>query len=250
MIGYMENVTIERWVNMEATNTILPDLRNDADVIGEFLRYIDENNTIRSYANRYTQRDGSEFLIIDAYGNFMKDFNDWARNSEYYERLVEETRHDCLDDECWWIEYLTEDNYGYDDQYMSCECGNVICYNPSSGYKDNYWMSGCGVMCEDCIRENAEDYIQEYLTINYEKGVPTSNLPINNVFDKGELEDFGFELVMDNLEIGWYGTYNDPREILEKLTKENKDTDYICHCTASNPFATYYEIWARNTLTE
>lgn len=225
---------------------IIQDLRNDADVIGEYLSYIDTHTTQKGDAYRYTERDGSQFLIIQTYGDFVEEFNTWARESKYYERLVEETRHDCLGDEDWWIDYLTEGNYGYDETYDACECGNVICYNASSGYKDNYWRTDGGLLCEECIRENAEEYIVDYLTINWERGVPTQNIPLNNVFNKGELEDFGFELVEGSLEIGMYGTYDDPIERLQKLTEENHNTDYICHCTDSNPFATYYEIWKRD----
>ncbi len=227
--------------------TTLQDLRNDADVIGEYLGYIDNHTTQTGDAYRYTQRDGSQFLIIQTYGDFVKEFNTWARESKYYERLVEETRHDCNDDEDWWIDYLTESNYGYDESYMAChECGNVIRYNPSSGYKDNYWINENGtLLCEECIRENAEEYITEHLIINYEKEVPTNNIPINHVFTQKELEEFGFELIKENLEVGMYGTYDDPIKILQKLTEENHNTDYICHCTNCNPFATYYEIWKR-----
>lgn len=223
----------------------LPDLRNDADVIGEYLGYIDTHTTQKGNAYRYTQRDGSQFLIIECYGEFVEEFNDWARESEYYERLVEETRHDCKGDDDWWIDYLTESNYGYDESYCACECGNIICYNPSSGYRDNYWMTEAGRLCEECIRENAEEFIEDYLIINWDKGVPERNIPINYIFNKGELEEFGFKLVKENLEVGMYGTYDDPIEILENLTEENHNTDYICHGTSSNPFATYYEIWKR-----
>ena len=225
---------------------MLLDLRNDSDVIGEYFEYIDTHTEQTGDAHRYHQKDGTDFLIIQTYGEFVKEFNAWATKSKYYERLVEETRHDCTDDEDWWIDYLTEGNYGYSEEYMVChECNEVILYNPSSGYRDNYWITNGTVLCEDCIKENAEEYIAEYLTINWERGVPTCDIPINNVFNRKELEEFGFKLVKADLEIGMYGTYNDPIKLLQELTESNHNMDYICHCTDSNPFATYYEIWAR-----
>lgn len=224
----------------------MKDLRNDANVIGEYLNYLDEHYQDFKGDAYFHKRDDEDFLLIQSYGNFLKEFNLWARESKYYERLVEETRHDCGNDEDWWIDYLTEGNYGYDDMYSACtECDNIILTNPTSGIADNYWINGYGILCEHCIRENQDEYVKEYLTVNYETGVPNINVPLNYVFSKSELEDMGFELYKEDLEIGMYGVYNDPRKILKELTETYKETDFICHCTSDNPFATYYEIWKR-----
>lgn len=229
--------------------TILQDLRDDADVIGEYLQHVDEHhNECKGSASRYLQKDGTYFLIVDSYGNFIKEFNEWARKSQYYERLVGETRHDCNGDEDWWIGYLTEEKWGYDDEYIPCfHCENVVHYCPTSGEADNYWINDGDFMCEDCIRENSDDYVSEYLSINYEKGVPAGRIPINNVFSSRELEEKGFECVRENLEVGMYGIYDDPKKILKELIGAYRNTDFICHCISNNPFATRYEIYAKGS---
>lgn len=222
------------------------------EVVKDYLSYldtIDYSGIIKSYSNAYfyTQRDGSEFLIIEFYGNFVKEFNAWVReNSYYYNQIMEEQNHDCLSDEDWWINYLTDNKWGYSDEYTVCvHCGNVIHYQCSSGYCDNYWINDGELMCEECIKEHADDYINSYLVMNYNTGILSQNIPINHIFSKSELEEFGFTCARDNLEVGMYGTYNDPRPILEQLIKENQNTDYICHCISENQFATCYEIWER-----
>ena len=222
------------------------------EVIKDYLSYldtIDNNCIIQNHGNAFfcTQRDGSEFLIIESYSDFVKEFNAWVReNSYYYNQIMEEQNHDCLSDEGWWISYLTDDEWGYSDEYTVCgHCGNVIHYQCSSGYRDNYWINDGELMCEQCIKEHADDYINNYLVTNYNTGILSQKIPINQIFSKRELEEFGFKCVRDNLKVGMYGAYNDPRPILEQLTKENQNTDYICHCVSENPFATYYEIWGR-----
>lgn len=222
------------------------------DVIKDYLSHldtIDNNGVMQNHSNAYfyTQRDGSEFLIIESYGDFVKEFNAWVReNSYYYNQIMEEQNHDCLNDEDWWIGYLTDNEWGYSDEYTVCgSCGNVIHYQCSSGYRDNYWINDGELMCEECIKEHADDYINNYLVLNYNTGILSQSIPINRILSKEELKKFSFECVKDNLEVGMYGTYNDPRPILEQLIKENQNTDYICHCVSENPFATYYEIWER-----
>lgn len=230
---------------------VLQDLRVDKDVIGDFFYYIDSTSDLSDVdVERRSQKDETYFYIIQVSykHNFFQVFNDWVKEiSPYYERLVSETRYDCLADEGWWFDYLTESNWGYSDEWMFCsECGKAINYNPTSGRIDNYWIrEDIDILCEDCIRENAEEYIKDQLIVNWEHGVPDTNIPLNTVFSKTELIEFGFKLVWDNLEIGMYGTYHDPRVLLQKLTEENHNTNYICHCTDQNPFATYYEIWAK-----
>ena len=114
------------------------------EVIKDYLSCLDtiDNNGVmqnHSTAYFYTRRDGSEFLIIKSYGDFVKEFNAWVReNSYYYNQIMEEQNHDCLNDEDWWIGYLTDNEWGYSDEYTVCgSCVNVIHYQCSSGYHDN-----------------------------------------------------------------------------------------------------------------
>lgn len=115
----------------------------------------------------------------------MKEFNAWLRESNYYNQIMEEQNHDCLNDEDWWIDYLTNNEWGYDDEYMVCgRCGNVIHYQCSSGYRDNYWINEGELLCEECIKEHADDYMNSYLVMNYNTGILSQNIPINHIFQK------------------------------------------------------------------
>lgn len=216
------------------------------EIIREYLDYADEHYKEVCGDAYFHKRNEEDFLIIEAYnwGRFLRDFNNWLEQSEYYQQLLEETVDRQYDD--YWIDYLTNGNFGNTETYYVCtECDEVILANPSSGHRDNYWITEGSCLCEKCVRENADEYISEYLVVNYDKGVPEVNLPLNQIFTHGELYERGFEVVKEDLELGFYGTYNDHRFYLKKYTEKFKDTDFICHCTEQNPFMTRYDIYAR-----
>lgn len=218
------------------------DVKKDNRILEEFAETQDWQNI------DYGKRNGKRFWIVEAYGKVIEKFNKWLQHSEYLKYVQEESNWDEVryDDDSVWFDFLTDDNWGYSDQYAKCNhCNCVIEYlSTTSGISsDNYWNCNGELFCEDCIREEPDSYIEDKI-INYDTGV-ISPIPSDRIFSEKELEDFGFTKEIDNLEVGMYGTYDNPHEILNKLICEDKEADYICSIRSSNPFAVYYQIWKR-----
>lgn len=193
----------------------------------------------------YGKRNGKRFWIIEAYGNVIEKFNEWLQYSEYLKYVQEESGWNEVryDDDSLWFDYLTDENWGYSDEYMKCHhCMNVININPSSGLPDNYLIYEGDLSCEECIRKDPEGYIESRF-VNYDTG--TDNLPADSIFSEKEWEDFGFVKVIDNLEVGMYGWYDDPKEFLNGLITLNQKANYICRIKSQNPFEVCYQIWKR-----
>ena len=211
-------------------------MKNWLDIIKEF-------TTEDKYDIWFSTYDEEPFLIIDSYygKRFIEDFNKWFKETEYYKQLEEDTIMYNYD--TFFLEALNA-NWGYSDEYELCyECGNVV---RIGDYADKHWKQDGLIICESCTRENAESYIYEYLVYNYNTGVPESNFHINQILSETELEEHGFKKYSKEYEVGFYGTYDDPHEILTEYVNVNKDTDYIINLVSCNPFETRYQIWKRN----
>lgn len=191
----------------------------------------------------YNYNEENPFVIV--YGwNTIKEFNEWAKNNYSPYLTLEVGMIRKPDDDCW-IDFVTEGNWGFSDEWCFCtECNEPIQRQESPHWK---WYEEGKHICSDCVMENyAEEYINDYLVINWGMGVPTTNIPINAIIPTETLIQFGFVKVKEDLEVGMYGTYDDPLKILIELTNQKHESDFIVHCTSKNPFATYYEVWERN----
>lgn len=102
------------------------------DILEEFAKTQDWQNI------DYGKRNGKRFWIIKAYGNVIEKFNEWLQHSEYLKYVQEESNWDEVryDDDSVWLDFLTDDNWGYSDQYAKCNhCNCVIEYiSTTSGY--------------------------------------------------------------------------------------------------------------------
>lgn len=215
------------------------DVKKDNRILEEFAENQDWQNI------DYGKRNGKRFWIVEAYEKVIEKFNKWLQYSEYLKYVQEESGWNEVryDDDSLWFDYLTDGNWGYSDEYMKCHhCMNVININPSSGLPDNYWIYEGDLSCEECIRKDPEGYIESRF-VNYDTG--TDNLPADSIFSEKEWEDFGFVKVIDNLEVGMYGWYDDPKEFLNGLITLNQKANYICRIKSQNPFEVCYQIWKR-----
>ena len=181
------------------------DVKKNNKILEEFAKTQDWQNV------DYGKRNGKRFWIIEAYSNVIEKFNEWLQHSEYLKYVQEESNWDEVryDDDSVWLDFLTDDNWGYSDQYAKCNhCNCVIEYiSTTSGISsDNYWNCNGELFCEDCIREEPDSYIEDKI-INYDTGVILP-IPSDRIFSEKELEDFGFTKEIDNLEVGMYGTYD------------------------------------------
>lgn len=234
------------------------DLR-DKNIIGEYLQYVDEHyRECHGDANRYEASDsllsyprGTEeaeemFLIVDSW-DFIREFNEWANNN-YGKELYEETCYELPEEEeskeCFthWLDYLTQDMWGFCDEYSVCGCCNqVIRTSPDSySWVANYWLSEeeGEIYCEDCIK--AEENIRN----SYLESLQNQNNKANTIFSNKELEEFGYEKVNNNrYQSGWYDEHDDPEEILQKAESRYPDGVFIFSICDTGQFHTDFDLW-------
>ena len=188
------------------------DLKEKMEMLREKLN---ENDMISEIISRYGYDE--PFLLIEI-----------ADEEETIKNFCKEIAN--IDD----IEEFTEDNYGYSDEYLICEDCGVAFQNPSldcNYYKDgiifeNEFETVC--CCESCLKEfHDEEYINS--CINNPKTWIT-------MYSKKEMANLGWTPVNENeYEYGMYGVCDNPRKILEKYQK--KDKNYLFVRTNENPFA-------------
>lgn len=229
-------------------NTKISDLR-DKDLIGEFMRYIDSSGLYNININRYEAADslltypkGTEyaeenFLIVDGW-NSIEELNEWL-NDNYGEILEEETRYSYNGDRYFtnWIDYLTQKMWGFSDEYAICDdCGKAFKTSPDGYSPSPYWIGDGFIICEDCVKNNyKEDYLESLLN-NPKKA--------NTILSEKELLELGYEKVSE-FENGWYGTCDDPEEILETAMRENPENDYLFSIKENQPFCVIFELWKK-----
>lgn len=234
----------------------MEDLR-DRDIIGEYLVYVDENyNKCNGDAYRYEASDsllshlkgteGAEelFLIVDSW-DFIREFHSWA-NDKYGKELYEETAYDYPEDLevqkyfTAWLDYLTQGMWGFSDEYSVCEhCNRAFRTSPDSySWTANYWLGDGFIICDECVKE---DFAEEYL-----ESMHNNPKIANTILSDNEMENIGYEKVnADNYESGWYGTCDDPQEILEKEMEINPEYDYVFSVCGSGQFHTYFDLWRK-----
>ena len=219
-------------------------MKNWTEIITEFLNANEPDNETRIV----TYQD-DPFLLIDSYysKDFFDKFNEWFKGTDYYKELEETTIIKDYEESI--LDALNAE-YGYSDEYAICYvCGQAI---KTGDNADNHWLTDGAILCEICTRKNTESYIYEHLIYNYNTGIPESGFHINQILSETELKKNGFKKYSKEYEVGFYGTYDDPHEILTDYINANRDTDYIINMISQNPFATEYQIWKRNnkTMTE
>ena len=210
----------------------------------EWLEIINEFLTIHnSTETRIVTYLDEPMLLIDTWNanKFLEGFNKWFESTDDYKWLEKEKVILTYDE--FFLDAIGAE-YGYDSEYSICyECGQAIHTYENS---DKYWMTDGAILCEKCTIENAEAYIYEHLVYNYDRGIPKSNFHINTILSETELKEYGFKKYSKEYEVGFYGTYDDPYEILNGYVCANRDTDYIINLVSCNPFETRYQIWKRN----
>ena len=92
------------------------------DILEEFAKTQDWQNV------DYGKRNGKRFWIIEAYSNVIEKFNEWLQHSEYLKYVQEESNWDEVryDDDSVWLDFLTDDNWGYSDQYAKELCYLIV----------------------------------------------------------------------------------------------------------------------------
>ena len=224
---------------------------NKWDIIENYLNYADQNG-LNADAYMYEpseslMRDGTEkwFLIVNSW-EFIDQLNQYL-NDRYSNWLEEETGRDWYEGKQYfsdWLDFLTEEMWGFSDEHEVCDCCNKAFPTRDSIEDLPYWIpeEGGVIYCPDCVeREYAEDYAEERLN-NPRKA--------NQILSREKLTQLGFCKVNDcEYENGWYGTMDDPKEILAKAIEEDNTKDYLFSISShNNPFATFFDLYAREKV--
>ena len=177
------------------------------------------------------RNDEAEVFIYEPQGNELSELN--AILKERLQAKGIDTYPD-YDREDYYIDFVTGDNWGYEDSYFICYDCNKAYRKPEYG-RQNYWAGDGFIYCEDCVRENhKEEYIDELINNPH-----NANILLN----PNELEEMGFVKIEDDYENGLYGTCDDPKKIFEKF--KNNKAEIIFSIDESNPFAIYFSVWVR-----
>ena len=127
------------------------------NIISDYLNYADQNR-LNGDAYMYEpkeelKRDGSEkwFLIVGSW-DFIGALNDWleANHKEYLEEETRERYGDYFND---WLDFLTDEMWGFSDEYSVCNCCGKVFRTQDYVGSLPYWIpeeSG-EIFCIDCI---------------------------------------------------------------------------------------------------
>lgn len=208
---------------------------NNWQIIKEYIKSNSNNGNFN-----FNYNEENPFVIAEYGWLSIEGFNKWL--AKEYPNVCKEIGQLRDKDDDKWLGFLTDGDWGFSDEWSFC----ADCKEPIHMIYEPHWINIDEILCEDCVREeHAEDYINEHLVINWELGVPSTNIPLNQVLSTETLKEHGFSKVKEGLEAGMYGTYDDPVKILRELTENNRHSDFVVHCTDINPYATNYEIWER-----
>lgn len=153
----------------------------------------------------------------------------------------------------WTIEgymkqFMDADEYnswGFSDEYSTCdECYSAIrtspdCYQWQPDYVEQEWR---GYICKECVLNDTEEYIEDYIAKPLDKMVP----PFFN------LEEMKFSRVPVIYENGWHAHMNDvPKDVLkfwrDKLKSMGVDKDEVEFVFAGSVSQFYvdFSLWVR-----
>ena len=145
------------------------------------------------------------------------------------------------------IDWFTDGNYGYTDEYYICEDCHAIFMQPSvdySYYKEGIVFEGefdTVCCCTNCLKEyHSEEYIESC------KNNPKKLIIM---YSKDDIISMGWNIVNDKeYENGMYGINDNPEKILEhyQTSTPNKNKDYIFVRTDENPYMLNYILMAKD----
>lgn len=193
----------------------------------------------RVYANIYSRKDEDDILVIDDWETartLESIFCEIVKDEEDFEKR----RDDEYDTSA--IDYITEGEWTFCDEGFTCsECDNWHFYdNQGACSYANYKVYDGWIECEDCIRENPDNYLREMVNN------PNS---ANTILEDRQLRDLGFEKVNDEpYDNGWYGwnKQDDPKKILSKAQAQDANAEYLFSIRKTyNPWETEWDLWKK-----
>lgn len=127
----------------------------------------------------------------------------------------------------------------WEDEWCACsECNKLVRTEPDSySWTRSYWLQdGIGLYCQDCVKDDPEDYL-EYLEGNSNAA---NTLDLN-------LEEQGYQKIDEEYENGLYGGQCDnPHKIAESLGKLGINR-FIFDIDGVNQFDTSFSVWVHKS---
>ena len=202
-------------------------------------QYIDIMNKVLSetdyqYADLYREDDETFVLILESTDS-VKPLNEAFRN------VLKENKIDTYPDytyDTYYIEFVSGDNWGFSDEFYICsECNKAI--RTTDGYAHiKVWIGDGFCMCEDCVRANASDYIED-LTNDYTRA--------NLILSENELNGLGFyKQNEEHYASGLYHRHDNPKQIFEKIRETNPDVDILFSINENyNPYEEEFDVYIK-----
>lgn len=183
----------------------------------------------------HKDNQGNDFLIIENC-NLMRKLETLLRQKLPKKDILKiNPSKNEYSSEC--IDYCTDDNWGYSDEYTCCyECMTIIRISPDSYYwTADYWSNEHGIYCKNCTN------INEYL-----ESLHNNPRKANTIFNYEEILKAGYSIVESGFENGWYGSNDNPVSILNKLLQNNHDREYIFSISEQGQFHTKFDIYVKD----
>lgn len=120
-----------------------------------------------------------------------------------------------------------DDTICFWEEVAYCDCCGKYEFIDNMEFLGEYGVA----ICEDCLKENIEGYIDEFI-----------NNPNKALKFKPELE--GWEEVNHEWEAGLYDRYDEPSKVLDYLHEYYQEVVFFT--SYSNPFMTTYKAMVRN----
>ena len=137
---------------------------------------------------------------------------------------------------------IGKDDYGFADEYTTCsDCGNIIRTSPDGwGWKPDYWLSDCDIICSECLADCEDDYIDWMIEHNR-----MSRRSVSSVIKSDRLVQHGFTILLQGLENGFHEHQtDDPGAILTYLQAQKLDVAFVA---SPSQFDVSFDVYVRST---
>ena len=131
------------------------------------------------------------------------------------------------------LEKLGVDLEWSDEWEACCECRKLVRTSPDSyGWKRAYWMSDDGAVCQECIKDNPESYLESLE--NNDREAMTINL---------NLTEHNYVLLEDGFENGLYGGQAADPKAIAKALREQGITRFIFNIDGVGQFDLKFSVY-------
>lgn len=143
------------------------------------------------------------------------------------------------DNDYFYIELITGDNYGFEDEFLVCQnCSKAYRRDMNGMGYNEFWLGDGICLCAECVRKDPSEYI-DHLINNPESA--------NIILSDGELSSFGFtKMNEEHYANGLYHSYDNPRKIYDKIRETNQSSQILFSIYQNhNPFEVEFDVWMK-----